>query len=160
MQLLYKRRRNNKQNKIFISYRRADSSGHTGRLYDSLVALFGEDKIFLDIDSIKGGSDFVEVIDETLEVCIAIIVVIGPSWTTITDENGNKRLEAEKDYVRLEVEEALSKDLIVCPVLVDGAEMPHQHEVPESIRGLSRFNAFHLNDNRWSSDGEHVRFAR
>lgn len=142
--------------KIFISYRRADSAGRAGRLYDYLVDIFGEDRVFMDVTSIQGGEDFFQAIQVALEECGTVLCVIGPKWLTIADSDGNARLEKPQDYVRIEVELSLQRDISVIPVLVNDVEMPRQNELPDTIGELSKLNAFILSDFRWRSDIEQL----
>ena len=89
---------------IFISYRRDDTSGHAGRLYDRLSARFGAERIFMDIDTIKPGVDFVTVIDDAVASCAVLIALIGKQWLTITDAAGARRLDNPHDFNRLQIE--------------------------------------------------------
>ena len=100
---------------IFISYRREDSIGHTGRLYDLLAKHFGKANVFMDIDTIGPGEDFLEVIDNTCESCQVLLAIIGRSWTRVTDQEGNRRLDNPSDFVRLEILHALEKKILVVP---------------------------------------------
>jgi hypothetical protein len=123
---------------IFISYRRADSAAICGRIYDRLVAAFGRDAIFKDVDSIPLGTDFAQYIGSILAQCAAQVVVIGPRWLSLADESGRRRLDDPGDYVRLEVEGALRRGIPVVPVLVDGATMPPVDHLPPSLQQLAR----------------------
>ena len=105
--------------RIFINYRRQDSEGHVGRLYDHLTRHFAPDNIFMDVSSIEPGEDFVEVLEEAVAGCDVFLAVIGPQWATITDADGNRRLEQSDDFVRLEIASALRQDKLVIPVLVN-----------------------------------------
>jgi hypothetical protein len=107
---------------IFISYRREDSIGHTGRLYDLLAKHFGKAHVFMDIDTIGPGEDFLEVIEKTCESCQVLLAIIGRSWTRVTDQEGNRRLDNPSDFVRLEIAHALEKKILVVPVLEDSLE--------------------------------------
>src|SRR4051794_11122419 len=110
---------------IFISYRRGDAAGHAGRLFDSLSARYGRDRVFMDRDSITPGVDFVERIDEALASCEAAVIVIGEDWIRITGPDGRRRLDDPADYVRTEVVASLARSHVrVVPVLVGGAPMP------------------------------------
>jgi hypothetical protein len=136
---------------IFLSYRREDSAGHTGRLHDRLVQKWGAERIFWDIDNIDPGVDFVEAIDQTLDKCPVVVVVIGPHWLS-ADASGRRRIDQELDFHRLEVERALSRKVRVIPALVGGAQMPSAESLPQSIRTLSRRNAFEITDKRFAYD--------
>ena len=138
--------------KIFISYRRSDSAGHAGRLYDYLKNYFGDEWIFFDVNTIGIGTKFDQRIKSELESSDAVLVLIGTQWLDIKDANGNRRLDDPDDYVRLEVEIALSKDIVVIPVLLQSAPMPSDNALPEKMYELSKRNAIKLNDDHWASD--------
>lgn len=139
--------------RIFISYRRTDAAGYAGRLYDALSARFGEDRIFMDIE-IPIASDFRRVIADALSRTDLVLVLIGPSWMSIADRSGRRRLDDPGDLVRLEIIEALRRDVRVLPVLVQGAQMPAVEDLPEPLAGLARIQALELSDRRWRSDLE------
>ena len=124
--------------KIFISYRRADNSHATDRIYEKLTEYFGKESVFLDIDTIPLGADFRDYLDKQLAECTALLVVMGQQWLNITDENGQRRLENPNDFVRLEIEIALGRNIPTIPVLIDEARIPYAHELPNSLESLSR----------------------
>ncbi len=121
--------------KIFISYRRDDSADVTGRIYDRLVEQFGRENIFKDVDSIPFGVDFKEHLTEAVQQCAIQLVVIGRDWLTIADKNG-RRLDDPRDFVRIEIEAALSRKIPVIPLLVMGAGMPDESRLPSSLVSL------------------------
>lgn len=136
---------------IFVSYRRDDSSGHAGRLSDRLVEHFGRDRIFMDIDTIEPGEDFVTVIENAVGSCEVLIAIIGRHW--LSSPGGTTgRLDNPNDFVRLEIAAALNRDTRVIPVLVQRASMPKPKELPDDLAKLTRRNAVELNDLRWQSD--------
>ncbi|MGB7685430.1 MAG: toll/interleukin-1 receptor domain-containing protein [Solirubrobacterales bacterium] len=138
--------------KVFICYRREETAAHAGRLYDAMVARFGESNVFMDVD-IAPGVDFVERITQVVSRCLVLIVVMGPRWGTTTDEDGNQRIADPDDFVRLEVETALRRpDVTPIPVLVSGARMPKREALPEALQPLTRRNALDLSDARWAYD--------
>jgi hypothetical protein len=138
--------------KVFISYRREETAGHAGRLYDAVVARFGESNVSMDVE-FAPGIDFVERITEAVGSCDYLLVVIGPRWATLSQAGIQPRLADANDYVRLEVETALKRpDVSVIPVLVAGAKMPGPDDLPESLERLSRQNAIELSDARWRYD--------
>ena len=141
-----------KHGRIFISYRRADARGVAGRLSDSLEDYFGDKRVFRDVDDIAGGSDFEEVIEHSLRSADAVIVLIGPHWTTITDREGNTRLGAEKDYVTQEIVSAIKLGIPIYPVLIEDTPMPREAELPSELAPLVRFNAITISDKRWKFD--------
>jgi hypothetical protein len=137
---------------IFLSYRRDDSAGHVGRLYDALSARFGSQRIFVDIDHISPGQDFIQVVDDAVGRCAVLLVVMGKRWAG-TGRVGKRRLDDPGDFVRLEVVGGLKRTgLRMIPVLVGGAKMLGPAELPEDMRELSRRNAFELSDTRWKED--------
>ncbi|HMA73912.1 MAG TPA: toll/interleukin-1 receptor domain-containing protein [Xanthobacteraceae bacterium] len=122
---------------IFVSYRRDDVDHFAGRLVDSISAKIPGVKVFMDVDSIRFGADFVEVLWEQLASCRAMILVIGPSWLA-QDQGGKSRLDDPDDFVRLEIETAIKRNVPIVPVLVDGAAMPKENEIPASVRSIRR----------------------
>jgi hypothetical protein len=134
---------------IFVSYRRADSAGYAGRLVDQLKSRFG-DQVFFDVESIKPGADFHEVIKETFEKCGAVIVLIGKRWRE-RDESmppfGDLR-----DVITQEIHNAMESKLPIVPVLVDGATMPTESSLPVSFAGLSKLNAIDLRHSSFERD--------
>ncbi|MDV7395171.1 toll/interleukin-1 receptor domain-containing protein, partial [Arthrospira platensis SPKY1] len=116
---------------VFISYRREETAGFAGRLYDRLVSRFGRERIFMDVEGIDPGVDFVEAIERAVASCRALVVVIGPGWSSVADKNGNRRLDDPQDFVRLETAAALRRSIRVLPVLVNDANMPREEDLPE-----------------------------
>lgn len=137
---------------IFISYRRADSEGLAGRIYDRLTDRFGEERVFLDVTNIGVGEDFVDALGQAISSCEVVLVIIGPRWASITDEMGRKRLEDPHDFVRLEVLSALERDVRVVPVLVHGAEMPGAEDLPPELEPLTRRNAVDIRHRQFDTD--------
>ena len=131
---------------IFICYRREDSSPHAGRLYDRLVEIFGTERVFMDVDGIQPGEDFVETIEAKVRSCNAMVAVIGKEWLKATLEGDHSRLEDPEDYVRLEIVTALNRKIRVIPVLVSGARMPSPQDLPRDLAPLARRQAVELND--------------
>jgi len=139
--------------KIFINYRRQDTTPYAGRLYDFLLAHFGEDQVLIDIDQIEPpGEDFVEVINRKVGACDIAIVVIGPNWLRVTDASGKRRIDDEEDFVRMEIVAALQRKIRVVPVLVGGARMPGRHDLPDALAPLARRNAIELSETRFHGD--------
>jgi len=137
---------------IFVSYRRQESSHLAGRLYDRLTDRFGEGQVFIDVETIEPGVDFAEAISRAVATCQVLLAVIGPGWLTATDERGRRRLDDPEDIVRLEIEAALVRDVRVIPILVEGAVMPGREDLPESLAGLARRNAFPIRHERFKGD--------
>ena len=138
--------------KIFINYRRDDSEAWTGRLGDRLREVFKPDQIFMDVDSIAPGLDFVTVLDEQVAQCDVMLVIIGKGWIDARDASGVLRLDNVDDFVRIEIASALKRQKRVIPVLVGGAALPRADDLPEEIRPLVRRNAVRLTHERFRSD--------
>jgi hypothetical protein len=139
---------------VFISYRRDDSEGQSGRLYDDLVHRFGDGAVFMDVVGIEAGRDFRKVIDKNVASCGVLLAVIGPSWLDAKDETGLRRLDNPMDFVRLETAAALKRDIPVVPVLVRGARMPRPEQLPDDLKELAYRNGLELTHARWDSDVE------
>jgi hypothetical protein len=125
---------------IFLSYRRDDSADVTGRIYDRLVQRFGETAIFRDIEAIPLGVDFRVHIDQVVGRCNVLLAIIGPNWVTIADTAGRRRLDDPDDFVRLEVEAALTRKILVIPLLMRGAGMPQESELPGRLKEIAYRN--------------------
>jgi TIR domain/WD40-like Beta Propeller Repeat len=140
------------QGRIFISYRREDSAYPAGWLFDRLSERFGREQIFKDVDSIELGDDFVEEIGEAVGQTDVLLALIGDKWLTVADEVGGRRLDDPDDFVRLEIEAALARRVRVIPILVEGASMPREEQLPASLSPLARRQALELSPARFSSD--------
>lgn len=137
--------------RIFLNYRREDSQGEAGRLYDSLREHFSSEELFMDVDAIEPGLDFVEVLDGAVASCDVLLALIGRDWTTASID-GRRRLENPSDFVRLEIAAALRRKVRVVPVLVHGATMPAADALPDDLKALTRRAAIELSHTRWRSD--------
>jgi hypothetical protein len=122
---------------IFVSYRREDSRHQAGRLFDHLVRHFGPGQVFDHFDSIPAGLDFREVLTERVAGCDVFLAVIGDAWLSITGSSETRRLDDPGDFVRIEIEAALSRKIPVIPVLVGSSSVPRAEDLPESLRGLA-----------------------
>ncbi|MBX7442936.1 MULTISPECIES: toll/interleukin-1 receptor domain-containing protein [unclassified Arthrobacter] len=138
--------------RIFISYRREETAYPAGWLYDRLADRYGGGQVFKDVDSIQLGDDFVEAITRAVGSCDVVLVLIGDEWTTIADDGGRRRLDDPDDFVRLEVQAALTRNVRVIPILVDGARMPRADELPGSIAKLVRRQALEFSPARFEFD--------
>jgi hypothetical protein len=146
----------NVNGQIFISYRREDGSAWAGRLYDRLQGRFAAEKLFMDVDSLAPGVDFVEALERSVGACDVLIAVIGRRWLSALDEEGNRRLDNPEDFVRVEVATALKRGIRVIPVLVEGAPVPRSRELPDDLKALVRRNALEVSHNRFSADSERL----
>jgi hypothetical protein len=135
------------QSTIILSYRREDSAGVTGRIFDRLIQEFGTDRVFMDIDSMPAGVDFHNHLQDILADCGALLVVIGKSWRS-QRKGQPARIMDPDDWVRIEVETALERGIPVVPLLIDGATLPTREQLPESLWPLLRRNALPVDSGR------------
>jgi hypothetical protein len=125
---------------VFINYRRHDSAGNAGRVHDRLKSEFGDDLIFMDVTAIPFGVNFAKYITAEVAKCDLLLVLIGPDWLNAQDNDGNRRLDNPNDLVRLEIATALARDIPVVPIMLDGARIPKEDELPADISELSMRN--------------------
>jgi hypothetical protein len=137
---------------IFISYRREESRWSARSLYDRLTARFDQKQVFMDIDAIALGDDFVKEIEDRVGECDVLIAVIGTRWLISTDEQDGRRLDNPEDFVRMEIATALRQNTRVIPVLVDGALMPRSTDLPDDLKPLGRRNALRISDTSFNDD--------
>ena len=140
-----------KRHRIFVSYRRADTAGHAGHLAADLARRLGP-RVFMDVSSLAPGDDFERVIDEQLRSCGAVLAIVGPDWCAAFAAHRDG-----KDYVRLELRQALQQDgVVVIPVLVRGASVPDASNLPSDVQGVMRRQAVAVRDDRWDDDVAHL----
>jgi hypothetical protein len=137
---------------IFINYRRNDSEGEAGRLFDDLVSQFGDNSVFMDVAAVEPGRDFRKAIDQSVANCNVVLAIIGLEWLEAKDAVGGRRLEDPNDFVRVELASALMRDIPVIPVLVRGAKIPRVEQLPDDLKELAFRNAIELTHPRWKSD--------
>lgn len=133
---------------IFVCYRHEDSWAYAGWLADALTRQFGKNRVFRDLDS-QRGVDFRDQVDEAIDSCVVLLAVIGPRWLRVQDESGRRRIDHPRDLVALEIATALTRDIRVIPVLVGGARMPREHDLPEHLAQLAYRTAIVLSDAGW-----------
>lgn len=137
---------------VFLSYRRDDAAHITGRIADAIAARIGRDRVFVDVDSVAPGEDFVRKIEASIQASGTFIAVIGSNWLTAATPQGQRRIDLDGDFIRLEVRTALAAGLRIVPVLVDNAPMPRAEDLPEDVRQFVRHNAVHLNHTTFTRD--------
>ncbi|MCB9449835.1 MAG: TIR domain-containing protein [Anaerolineaceae bacterium] len=142
--------------RVFINYRRQDSEGYVGRLYDHLLRHFAPEDIFMDVASIEPGQDFVKALDEAVAACDVFVAVIGPQWAALRDEHGERRLDQWNDFVHIEIASALKREKLIVPALVGRAKMPAPTDLPDDIAALSRRNALELSHGNFAQDVERL----
>jgi TIR domain/PAN domain len=140
--------------KIFINYRRDDSIGTAGRLHDRLAQAFGRNNLFMDVDHIPAGVDFVEYLHSQVAACDVFLAVIGPNWLDAKDDSGRRRFDNPDDFVTVEIAAALARNIRVIPVLVDGARTPKADKLPDSVKPLVRRNAVQVRNTNFGRDAE------
>jgi TIR domain len=138
--------------RIFVSYRRQETSHLAGRLSDLLAYRFGEGQVFIDVDAIEPGVDFADEITRAVATCRVLLAVIGPNWLSATDERGRRRLDDPDDIVRLEIQAALDRGVRVIPIMVEGAVMPGRQDLPECLASLARRHALTMRHESFRSD--------
>ena len=138
--------------RVFISYRREDSAGHAGRLFDRLAERLGRERVFRDVDHIRPGDLFTEAIREKIGASDILLVLIGPRWLAATDQEGRRRLEDPDDLVRREIEMGLGRKMRIIPVLLGGAAMPVKRDLPESLQPLAGYSALEIRDANFDQD--------
>jgi TIR domain-containing protein len=141
---------------IFISYRRADSAADmTDRVYEHLVRRW-QGCVFMDIDSLKAGDLFAKAIEQSLQNCAVMLVMIGHYWASLTDEQGARRIDNPGDYPRMEVAAALKRGIRVIPVLVGNTPLPKREELPRDIAGLLDRQVLRLSREEFDADMERL----
>src|ERR1700691_5530671 len=141
---------------IFINYRRDDAPGVAGRLFDYLALKFPRRSLFMDVEAMKAGLDFAKQLDTQVSQCQVLLAVIGPHWLDAKDHAGHRRLDAEKDYVRIELVSALKRAIPLIPILVDGAEMPPEDALTDDLKPLTRRHALELRHTRFNADADAI----
>jgi TIR domain len=144
---------------IFINYRRDDAPGVAGRLFDYLTLKFPRRSLFMDVDAMNPGIDFAKQLDTQVAQCRVLIAVIGPHWLDARDKAGQRRLDSEKDYVRIELASALKRAIPVIPILVDGATMPPADTLSDDLKPLTRRHALELRHSRFNADADAIMHA-
>jgi len=134
---------------IFISYRRKDTGGYAGRLYDHLAQRFGKDGVLFDVSAGGTAELLREWVTRVVPNAAATVVLLGEEW--LVDRSGRRRLHESDDIVRLEIELALQNEIPIIPVLIDGAVFPNPVELPDSIKALAQFKGYELNNTHWET---------
>src|SRR5260370_34503834 len=123
--------------KVFCCYRRDDSRHQAGRIFDHLAVYFGKDELFKDVDCMPLGLDFRQVLSEKVAQCDVLLALIGDTWLTAADQSGQRRIDDPCDFVRIEIESALRRNIPVVPVLVGQAPVPRAEDLPVELRELA-----------------------
>ncbi len=142
--------------RIFISYRHGDADYAAHWLRDHLSGRYGKDQVFLDINSIALGSNFADEIASKLSTCEVLLACIGNRWLTTTNAEGTRRIDDPNDFVSLEIATALARNILVIPILIDGATMPSRSDLPDRIAHLADCNALKVSADSFDSDTERL----
>ena len=143
--------------KIFISYRREDSQHQADRLHAALSKRIPKRNIFIDVDNIPVGVDFVQHLDQQVAQCDVLLALIGPDWLEAKNpQTGKRRLDDPKDFVRIEIASALKRGIPVAPVLLDGAPFPSENRLPEDLKALTRRNGVEVRRLTFDADAERL----
>jgi ankyrin repeat protein len=137
---------------VFISYRREDSAGHAGRLFDRLAGQLGRNHVFRDVDNIGPGENFHDAIRQKIAASDVLFVLIGRRWLTVSDESGRRRLDDTSDLVRREIEMGLERKMRIIPVLLPGAAMPAAKDLPDALAPLATLNAYEVRETHFDQD--------
>jgi len=141
---------------IFLSYRRDDTAGEAGRLAEHLARRFGQDHVFIDIDTIAPGTDFTTELERALVGTTVVLVIIGRRWLTAADAQGRRRLDVSDDFVRREILTALQRGTRLIPVLVQNATMPTAADLPDALAPLASRQAIAIQHEEFSADTQRL----
>lgn len=141
-----------RRGRIFISYRRSDTQGYAGRLSDSLETYFGGKRVFRDIEDIEGGSEYAKDIQQQLGSADAVILLMGPNWLSVTNDDGKRRIDDPDDWVAQEIVTAIEQGIRVFPVLIEGTILPRKDELPAKLVPILNYNAVTISDSNWDVD--------
>lgn len=149
-----KRKRPSKTEKprVFISYRRADSSAAARWLFDAIQRTFGPDSVFMDTEAIRVSAEWPKAIHRGLEQATHVIAVIGSQWLRVTDDYGRRRIDRDDDWVRTEIAHALQDRKRILPIVLTPDGMPRAEALPKEIENLAYVQPFELRNDRWESD--------
>jgi hypothetical protein len=143
--------------KIFISYRRHDTKYQARMIYGAFRKMLPPEDVFMDLDSIPLGADFVEILQGWVNKCEVLVALIGPGWVDAADpKTTRRRLDNEHDFVRIEIGEALKRNIPVVPVLLDGTPMPEAEQLPEPLKTLARRQAEFIDFRTFDPDVERL----
>jgi hypothetical protein len=127
--------------RIFINYRREDTAPNASRIYEWLSERYGDDQVFMDVDTIEPGLDWMQAIDRAVGSADLVLALIGTHWL---NEFKRRGFESD-DPMRHELETALSREEVrVIPLLVNGAKMPSSDQLPGTLASLARRHALEI----------------
>jgi hypothetical protein len=138
--------------RVFLSYRREDSAAYAGRIQDLLQRAFGRDLLFMDVDNVPLGVNFAKVLHDKIAKCEVLLAVIGHNWLSAQGDEGKRRLDNPDDFVRIEIATALRRNILVIPILLDGATIPKANELPEELKELALRNGLDVRHASFHND--------
>lgn len=140
--------------RVFINYRRDDTTSEANSLFYRLLS--ESIKVFRDKETLKLGMKFEQMIEATVGECNVLLALIGKNWLAAADDEGRRRLDNERDWVRIEIAEALRQGKTVIPCLVNGARMPRRQELPPDLQELGAINCLEITLENFSRDTERL----
>jgi formylglycine-generating enzyme required for sulfatase activity len=144
---------------VFISYRRASAAAAARALFEDLSRRFGKNWVFMDVEGIEPGQDFVKVLERTLNSCALMIVLIDPDWLDARDKSGSRRLDDPHDFVRMEVAAAIRRNIRLVPVMIGDAKPLAQGELPDDIGQIAWRRSLRLDFENWETSLTSLRAA-
>jgi hypothetical protein len=141
---------------IFVNYREEDTLIHVGPLGYRLKEHFGRDRVFVSSGGIMLADFWRDVIAEVISSCTVMLVLVGPRWLTIEDEDGRRRLDVRGDFVRWEIETALAQGKVVTCVLFEDVEIPAEEELPGSLKELAGLQVHRIDAYEWERDTDRL----
>jgi TIR domain len=141
---------------VFISYRRSDAEAYAGRVYDHLSKHRRIGPIFMDVEFNVPGINFVKAISAAISKSDFVLVIIGPTWSSVVDDDGLWRVNDPRDFVRVEIASAFEQRRNIIPVLVSGTKMPSSKLLPNDISELANIHAATLDHSHFGRDMERL----
>jgi len=138
--------------RIFVNYRREDSAANAIAIASYLERKFGPSRVFIDVDRLRAGQNFADELEKRLAACTVMLTLIGAKWLEVTDEAGARRLDDPQDWVRLEIERALARKIVVIPVLTGGASLPKARDLPDALKPLTELQIAVVTTNSFRND--------
>jgi hypothetical protein len=142
--------------RIFLSYRRNDDAGSAGRVHDRLLTAFDKSRLFMDVDGIPPGADYIDYLSREVEACDVLLAVIGKNWRGVQRVDGGYPIDDEKDFVRIEIAAALERRKKVIPVLIGDVPFLSDTDLPPSISTLARRQSVRIRHDTFGSDMERL----
>jgi hypothetical protein len=134
--------------RVFISYRHADTAQAASWLFNRLTQQFGQQHVVKDVDPAPYGGNLTQAITAAVASCDAFVLLIGQHWMAVTGEG----LHDPNDYVRVALESAMARGVLIIPVTIDGARMPVNGELPPSLASMAGQPSFEVTMRNFDAD--------